>query len=280
MKVRPCPACLATESSPEESLNHWEMARCTRCGLLYTGDVPSPGKIREIYEEAYTPGKLYDRHLIALQHMLKTGRTRQGFYRNYVFLKRYRPNPGDRLLKLGCGIGTFLLAAKRAGWAAEGVDVSPTALAASASVHRIPVHQGTIESLALAPGAYRAVVCWEFLEHLPFPGEVLRRARELLRADGILVCSVPNHGPRVPRLASRWGPASLPPVHLNFWSRDSFRIFAERNGFRPILLVAKRSLLGLASARKHPFRSIFSQLGALVGLCEGPQIFAVLAPLR
>jgi len=261
-------------------MNGWHMARCGRCGLVFTRAVPSASEIGDLYARAYHPGEMYEMHLKELREMVRTGRSRQGFYRNRVFLKRFRPRPGDRLLEVGCGIGSFLVAARQQGWEVEGVDVSSEALAVSAPIHGITVRHGTLETLDAAPGRYRAIVCWEVLEHLAHPRDFLLRARELLQSDGLLACSVPNNGSRVPAVPhALWGPTALPPVHLNYWNCDSFRILAESSGFRPLRLRPVRSLLGLEVYRDQPLRFLWNQAGALFGLREGPHIYAVLTPV-
>jgi len=278
--ARPCPACEASALAEAGVLNQWRLVRCPRCGLVYTARLPGLDELRKIYNDVYEPGKLYKMHLDQLEQLKRGEGVNQGFYRRKVFLNRFRPKPGDRLLEIGCGIGGFLVAAKHRGWVPEGVDISETALNASATVHGIPVHQGTLEELDLPRGVYAAAVCWEVLEHLPSPSSFLRRVRELLRPDGIFACSVPNAGRKAPCFCDTPGPASLPPIHVNFWDCASFAACARANGFEPIYLKPKRLLFGMAGARQHPFRWALNQAGALVGLREGPNIFAVLAPAR
>jgi len=213
-----------------------------------------------------------------LKEMVRTGRCEQGFYRNRIFLKRYKPCPGDKLLDIGCGIGTFLVAAKQMGWDPEGIDISAEALAMSAHIHKLPVRHGTLENLDFTPGIYKAVVCWEVLQNVPFPQNFLKRVRNLLRPDGLFVCSVSNNSKRVPRFVPNSGQAGLPPVNLNFWTPESFRAFASLNGFRPLYLAPKRSLLDLSGARNHRLRFLWNQLCAIAGIREGMTMHAVLTP--
>lgn len=275
---RPCPGCSWSNVRDEDELNGWVRLRCGRCGLIYTRDLPAIEEAQHVYEDAYKPGGMYGILVNQLEEMVRTGRSPQGFYRNWIFLKRYKPRPGDKLLDIGCGLGTFLVAAKQMGWDPEGIDISSAALAASAEIHKLPVRCGTLESLDLQSGTYKAIVCWEVLQLLPSPGEFLCRVRKLLRPDGLFVCSVSNNSERVPRLVPNTGKAGLPPVNLNFWTRDSFRGFASLNGFRPLCITSKRSLFDLSGRHDHPLLFLWNQLGAILGLREGMTIYAVLAP--
>jgi SAM-dependent methyltransferase len=258
-------------------LNGWDMIRCVRCHLVYTRDIPCGEQLDKVYENAYQVGGMYQMHLNELENIVSSDRCPQGFYRNYLFLRRYKPKAGDKLLEIGCGIGSFLLAAKREGWMVQGIDISAEAVRVSCHVHGLPVYQGTLEETDFIPSSYKAIVCWEVLEHLPSPRQLLLRVRNLLREDGIFVCSVPNSSERVPHFVRTRGPASLPPVHLNFWTIESFRQFANVNGFQPLQLFFKRSLMSMAGAWDHPARLMLNQLGTLINFREGDTIYAVLA---
>jgi 2-polyprenyl-3-methyl-5-hydroxy-6-metoxy-1,4-benzoquinol methylase len=275
--IRPCPACGGRGCAPEGKLNGWEMARCPGCKLWFSCAVPAPEELAALYNKVYESGGLYQPHLEEIDALQQHGHAKVGYYRSAVFLNRYKPSPGDKLLEVGCGVGSFLVAASRKGWDAEGIDLSQNAISASSMVHKLPVRQGTLESLPFESGAYAAVVCWEVLEHLAAPQAFLARARSLLRERGLFVCSVPNSHPRVPQ-AEVLGAASVPPIHLNFWDCESFRKFLELNSFRPLLLKSQRSMLTSLDYRKHPARFIARQLGRLVGFYQGPNVFAVATP--
>jgi 2-polyprenyl-3-methyl-5-hydroxy-6-metoxy-1,4-benzoquinol methylase len=96
-----------------------------------------------------------------------------------------------RLLDVGAGAGGFLELARRHGWQADGVELSPqlAARAAARSGARV-VHgdfAGDLAADELRGGAYDAVTMWDVLEHTVDPGAVLDRARTLLAPDGVLI---------------------------------------------------------------------------------------------
>jgi len=243
--------------------------------LLAVSNPPDDASLQDIYNKVYVSGGLYQPHLKQLEEIRTLGASRQGFYRNHMFLKRFKPANGDRLLEVGCGVGAFLVAARNAGWMAEGVDLSEEALQASASVHGIPVHHGTLETVSLTNAPYAALVCWEVMEHLVQPSRFLARARELLSPGGLFVCSVPNEGSKVPRYVKQLGAASVPPIHLNFFDRQSLTRLFEQNGFIPVSVVSQKILWSMAGRSEHMVRWFFDQCLALVGITEGPHLFAV-----
>jgi SAM-dependent methyltransferase len=104
-----------------------------------------------------------------------------------------------RLLDLGCGSGRLAATLARAGFSVDGIDTNERVIAIG---QRIMAEQGLEVQLysgdvfnpqhPVSAGGYDVVVCTEVLEHVDPWRELLMRAGELLRPDGILVVSVPR----------------------------------------------------------------------------------------
>jgi 2-polyprenyl-3-methyl-5-hydroxy-6-metoxy-1,4-benzoquinol methylase len=272
-QVRQCPACGQPGATESGSENGWKLGRCARCGVRFTVDVPTDEQLAELYDRLYSEGDVYQMHRDEIRRAAAGSREGAGVYRTLIFLRRYRPQPGDRLLEVGCGVGTFLVRAKERGWDVEGVDLSEEAISASRDVHGLPVRVGSFDELEFEEGAYAAIAAWEVLEHLPDPRRFLERARRLLRPGGIIACSVPNEGAKVPYPEVR-GPASVPPVHLNFWDRRSLKTFFELGGFSIDRVIVQRTMNSFVSPHNDPLRFVRVQVGAAIGVYEGIQLFA------
>jgi SAM-dependent methyltransferase len=95
-----------------------------------------------------------------------------------------------RGLEVGSYVGGFLAAMQHTGWSFEGVDISRDAVAFAAN-HGLHVTLGGIDDVD--PGRpYDAVVVYNTFEQLYDPTAVLRSARRVLRAGGLLSLRVPN----------------------------------------------------------------------------------------
>jgi 2-polyprenyl-3-methyl-5-hydroxy-6-metoxy-1,4-benzoquinol methylase len=130
-------------------------------------------------------------------------------------VERYRRS--GRWLDIGCGAGSLIRAAARAGWAVEGTEISPAPVTLlRAEGHA--VHLGDLMTLELLTGAYDVATLIEVLEHVPQPLALLRRAFELLRPGGVLYLTTP-HGRGISSrlLGMRWSVVS-PPEHLQLFS--------------------------------------------------------------
>ena len=120
-----------------------------------------------------------------------------------------------RLLDVGCGFGSFVGMMRQRGWDADGVDPSPTVVAAA--LHKgYPVRLGTLEELHCEPGSYDAVTMFYVLEHLRDPMGALRKVSDLLAPGGIVLIRVPHTTPIVRLLAPLGMGGALydPPFHL------------------------------------------------------------------
>lgn len=133
---------------------------------------------------------------------------------------------GRRLLDVGCGDGTFLLAAKNRGWQVTGTEMNPDlARAAGLEVY------GSLDELAGCE-PFDCITLWHVLEHLVDPLAELTALRKLLAPDSVLVLAVPDAGGTQARL---WGRSWLHrdvPRHLHHFSRRSLELHLHGAGFR------------------------------------------------
>jgi SAM-dependent methyltransferase len=140
------------------------------------------------------------------------------------------PAPGAVLLDVGCAYGFLLVAARRRGYTAVGVEPSREAAAYARREYGVQVFNGPIEQAPLAAGSVDVITLADVIEHLKDPSGVLGSLHRLLRPDGRLVILTPDLGSVVARLLGRhwWG---LLDDHIVYFSRRTLPRFLERHGF-------------------------------------------------
>ncbi len=105
---------------------------------------------------------------------------------------------GKSVLDYGCGIGTFALAAARAG--AHVTTYEPHETQRKFMRFRATKHDIDINSHEQEPtfGKYDVVVCWHVFEHVEYPGELLRKLRGFLKPGGMLISQSGFHDQSTP----------------------------------------------------------------------------------
>lgn len=218
----PCILCGRDAPRPVVARNGYAIVRCGGCGLVYVHPRPPEEDLPGLY----------------LGYHTRDGGKEAGWNRlmGEIFreaaghLDALRNGSGPpRLLDVGCGYGGFVSLMLGRGWDAEGVDPSPTTVAAAAA-KGLPVRLGTLEEVSRSGAAYCAITMFYVLEHLFDPMSALRKVFELLEPGGALLLRVPDTTPVV-RLLSPVGLGDGlydPPFHLfDFPPRVLTRMLAE-----------------------------------------------------
>ncbi len=145
--------------------------------------------------------------------------------------------PGQRVLDVGCGIGSTAELLVANGCTVVGVELDPGAAArASAHCERVVICDLDTSDLAAEVGddEFDVVLTADVLEHLRDPGRLLAAAARLLRPGGRVVASIPNVAHGSVRLALLHGDFQysdmgiLDRTHLRFFTRQTVEdVFAE-----------------------------------------------------
>src|ERR1051325_2745159 len=147
-------ACGSREGQALGVKNELELLRCRRCATLYTPY--SPWYSSELFYEVY-----YAEQSLSPPAFVQTRleEITAGF-------APYRQT--NRLLDIGCGAGNLLVAARKNGWTAHGLDVSENAVKHVRSLG-FEVFQGELQNAQLPAQHFDVITAAEILEHLSDP---------------------------------------------------------------------------------------------------------------
>ena len=201
----------------------YTLLRCPRCSLVWLNNPPRLEEMADHYGPDY--------HRL-VQHAAETspGRWRQ----HAKILERYKQ--GGTLLDLGCSSGAFLECMKGQSWQLCGVEISADAAERARAKTGAEVFAGDVTSAPFRPNTFDAITCFDVLEHMHHPREVLVRVREWLKPGGVFYTFLPNIESAEARIfQSYWQGLELP-RHLYHFSPSSLRKLAESVGLNALCL--------------------------------------------
>src|SRR5713101_6290109 len=136
-----------------------------------------------------------------------------------------------KLFDVGCGVGSFVLAAQENGYEAKGIEMSKDAVEFGKAIFFVDIFQGDILTYPLKVEVYDVVTLWHVFEHLPNPNEVLMKISSILKQGGLLVIAVPNFASIQARLFRSWWYHLDVPRHLYHYSAESLAKIVSCHGF-------------------------------------------------
>lgn len=196
------------EVADAQTREKFAVLACASCGLGHTS--PVPDDLTPYYSGGYYGG----RHGLT-QALCLRRRTR--------LLDRF----GGRgaVLDVGCGDGSFLLAARARGWKVEGTELNLS----QAREKGLTVHA----TIAEAAGPFDCATLWHSLEHLRDPRGALEQVRDRLAPSGNILVAVPDAGGAQARLfGPLWRHLDVP-RHLFHFGRRSLERVLLRAGLTP-----------------------------------------------
>ncbi len=164
-----------------------------------------------------------------------------------------RPGPGEKILDVGCGVGTFAYHCARAGARGTGVDYSEESIRVAkrlagdfgVSANTEFICCDAAGRLPYDDASFDKIVAADFMEHIDDAEkrEAIREMSRVLKPGGIMVIFMPNGirekvGSAKNALWQLFGPRGRPETRLHYGLTDRFR-------FEKMLKVA-----GLAFDRK------------------------------
>lgn len=217
----PCPLCAGRDDDPALTKDGYQIVRCRGCGLVYVNPRLPVGDLEQLYsDQVISPAAYYVR---------TEAQDERSFAARVALIERWR-KPG-RLLDLGCGPGTFSVAARARGWETIGLDINATSVA-HCRARGLDVIAGAFPHPALAGQTFDVVAMNDFLEHLTDPLGALRTVRSLLAPGGVVFISTPDVGAAMARLTKgRWLHLK-PNEHIVYFDRATIRRALEATGFR------------------------------------------------
>lgn len=214
-----CVACGSKDRQPLGMKNELELLRCRNCATLYTPY--SPWYSSEYFYEVYYPEQSLSPPAFVQTRLEEIT---DGF-------SSYRKE--NRLLDIGCGAGNLLLAARKNGWNAQGLDVAEQATE-HVRLLGFEVFHGELQQAQFPSQHFDVITAAEILEHLSDPRLLVQEVARILRPGGLFWTTTPHaRGLSARVLGLQWR-CIWPPEHLQLFSVAGIKALLRDAGFRQI----------------------------------------------
>ena len=194
---------------------------CQSCGMVYLSPRLDAGLIQGGYEAVEDP-------VFVAQNPQRI----QTFTKSIAAITRrlgYQPK-GKKLLDIGCAGGAFPVAARTAGFDAQGIEPSRWLSDYGRRTYNIDIRQGILERDTFPKNSFDVISLWDVIEHVPEPHEILTTIHGLLGPQGYLWVNYPDIGSVVAKVLGWKWPFWLS-VHLHYYVRATMQRQLERAGF-------------------------------------------------
>lgn len=257
---RMCPVCAEPDPKPwlaapdrfHGRTKPYQLLRCESCAMVWLDDPPSKSEMGMHY------GPDYDRTIS------EAAKKPEHWFERRKEVLRLKPG-GGAVLDLGCASGGFLSTLKGPSWKLFGIEMSEEAASEARTRCGAEVFVGDILDAPFPSQSFDVITCFNVLEHVYEPHEVLVKVAQWLKPGGIFYTLIPNidsAGARIFR--TYWYPLELP-RHLYHFSPVTLRKVAQSAGLREVSLETRRELFIEASTR-----FIFDDLLKKVGISRLP----------
>lgn len=186
-----------------------DMYQCSACGLVQLNCAPVD-YFRDVITAATLSGKARDSRLAQMRA-----------------LSGQFGLEGKKVLEIGSARGHMLDVISEAGMEPTGLEAAPAPVAEAKAAGR-NIIQGYIGEMdAIGGGPFDAFVCLNFLEHLPEPGDVIRRIRDNTTPGAAGFVTVPN----LDYLLKTRSFYEFVADHLSYFTQKTLAHAFEANGF-------------------------------------------------
>lgn len=141
-----------------------------------------------------------------------------------AMMPRLHLNPRIKLLDVGCGAGSFISVLRRLGYQAQGID--PFVSSDIRDQYGLRVWKRAMDEV---DEQFDVLLFMHSLEHMPLGA--LASARRIMTSAGLCVVRIPIVNWAWRHFGTNWVQLDAP-RHLFLHSAQSFRLLAEKSGFR------------------------------------------------
>ncbi|WP_264522002.1 class I SAM-dependent methyltransferase [Flavobacterium sp. N1994] len=243
--------CKVCESNIKVVNEKYNLGQCDSCKLIFCLTIFSQDEFVKVYDELYNKVNAnYKYHSIVEYNMLLENKTiKVGFHRAKLLKKYVLNKKCQSVLEIGSGVGLIgsYIRQHDASVNYTGIEIDKEAFEKSQTLGLNTINND-FKAMDTIEETFDVIMLWEVLEHLQDLKSFLDLAHKKLNKGGKIILSVPNYN-KIYNTPNREKDAifqDLPPIHLNFFTKESIINVFELNHFKDCK----------ASVKKFPYISL------------------------
>jgi SAM-dependent methyltransferase len=194
--------------------------KCPDCGLVFQSPKPSSEDLKIYYPDNYE-----------VFHNKSNLLNKFGLWRRFGLIQRYKSK--GILLDVGSAQGNFLnYIISNKGWEGIGLETNQKAAENARQVYGLNIINDQIENADFMGQTFDVITLWDVLEHLTDPSSVLKKLRNTLKPDGILVLRLPNLSCLDAKWFGKCWAGYDSPRHLFVFTIDNLEILLKQTGYK------------------------------------------------
>jgi SAM-dependent methyltransferase len=225
----------------------YTLARCPACSLVWLRAGPKPEEMHLHYTEQYH--KLIS---AAGENSPRRWEDRTQTLRSY--------KQSGALLDLGCSSGGFLGCLQGDSWKLYGIEMSGDCAKRAEARTGAQVFVGDIPDAPFPAESFDVITCFDVLEHLCKPRQVMDKVAEWLKPGGIFYVQVPNIDSAEARVFGTYWQGLELPRHLFHYSPASLRNLAKAAGLQEVSLETRRNAT-VGTSLRYVWDDVFRAVG-------------------
>ena len=191
-----CPVCGGAERKTLYPIPRSTVYQCRSCHLRYIDPCLSPDSMQSAYESDESLTKLHQFHdgYYDYGDLKVASKTLSDFKQALALLEKNLSgsDTSRTIFDVGYGNGLFLGLAKEQGWQVSGVDSSAKNRELARKRFSLELACGDFDHYDNRGVTFDAISFWDVIEHFPNPHAALKKARQMLKPDGLILIGIPN----------------------------------------------------------------------------------------
>jgi 2-polyprenyl-3-methyl-5-hydroxy-6-metoxy-1,4-benzoquinol methylase len=205
----------------------FKLVECEECHFIFTNPRPNTESIGRYYEsDKYISHTNKGNDLINSVYKVVRSFTLKS-KRNLI--NRLAKRKGT-LLDMGCGTGEFIHTCQQDGWKVKGIEPSPHARKQAEELNQTSLYSDLFQVEDSAQ--FDAITLWHVLEHVDDLQATVKKLKQLLKSDGVLVVAVPNYQSLDAQIYQEHWAAYDVPRHLYHFSQKSMEKLMNGHGLK------------------------------------------------